>query len=175
MRKPPAIHENLETRTLGAKRRKISDKTVGMHGKDVFWSLHVLEKVRPEIRQFDAGWKAFRQQVCGGCAYEYLPAMPDGEQPSTSIEGRAEIVTIALLGVACVESRPHTKRRYNTPILGFEPELNINGCIKCSVRQREGNTKGIACRGEHRAMVLSDDPPHNGVMGSHGLLHHLGM
>ena len=77
---------------------------------DVFRVEQILERVRPEIAQGDAGWEAVAGELAGGPRDDDLLAVRGRQQPGDTVERRTEVVTGAPFRLAGVNRHADFQR-----------------------------------------------------------------
>jgi hypothetical protein len=105
---------------------------------DMLWANQVLQSVLAQIAQGYLRHGVVTHQLIGRLCEENLAAVSGGHQARGSIERRAEVVDLALLGWAGVQSHPCPERANLAPGLCQERTLSLHG----GGEGRVGRTKG---------------------------------
>ncbi len=113
------------------------------------------EAVSAQVDEFDLRWTPSRQQIDRGLREHELAAVGRRRQPSTAIDGGAEVVIVANRRRTGVQADTHLESEAGS---GFhERELDVERCVdslgSCLESRREAVTSGA----EDVAVVPIDD------------------
>src|SRR5689334_13290928 len=88
-------------------------------------------------------------QLCGNLEggrlrEQNLPAMPDHEEPENPIEGRSEVVPVALFRCAGMQGHPHPYRADFAPVFRLKTALRLDGGVERIQSRRKARAKSVA-------------------------------
>ena len=156
-------------------RRKVGGQSVDDELEDALGMLQVLEPMLAQVAQGDACGKLAAHQLLGRERDQRLPAMRDGAQPGTAVDGGAVVVALAQVGLAGVQRHAHAQRRGCRPGLGMQRLLEGgSGGDGIGGARKDGEAAvALAAWPHDMPIVLGDDLLDQRIMPHERLAHRI--
>ena len=113
------------------------------------------EAVSAQVDDFDLRWKSSPQQIDRGLREHELVAVGRRRQPSTAVDGGAEIVTVANRRRTGVQADTHLEGEAGSWF--HERELDVERCLDSLGSRLESRREAVTSGAEDVAMVPIDD------------------
>jgi len=122
--------------------------------------------VGAEVTQAETGRKVVVNQFGSGRRDQHLTSLRNGAQARAPVHGAPEVVAVAFLGLAAVNSHPHPQPLSQVP-------LKVRGCFQGGGRELEHRERRVALAAalDVDPTVLGDEPANQPVVFLDGRLH----
>ncbi len=95
---------------------------------------------------------------------DHLPAVAGADDASCAMQREGDVVAVAWIGDAGVQTHPHPDGGVHRPRLGAQPSLRVHGSGEGVGRRGEGDEQSVAFRLELSAPVIVPGRPQDAVV-----------
>jgi hypothetical protein len=133
--------------------REVRAESRGFHLEDVLAARQVPQQVLSQIYNLDLGRQGVGHHVSRGCRCDHLPTMSQRHETGCPVDGRAEMVPVALLHLAGVQAHTYGDDGAGRPSLAGQHQLGVHRRCDGVTGTGEGHCEAVPAGREH---VTSD-------------------